>query len=186
MSQRPPRLAPLEPAAFTEEQRTLVGDWSHLNFARVAVRHPAAYRVFLPYIDKVIRETELTPRDREILVIRTLAHSEEVYEARHHDLIAHNAQMSDAELTAIRAEGEGLSEFDLALMRAADELVRDHDLSDATWEQLASRYTELQIMEVIFLVGCYAVMAMLTNSLGIPLESGKDTYRRLGELREYT
>ncbi len=186
MTQRPPRLEPLPPEQFTDEQRELVGDWSHLNFSRVVVRHPAMYRVFLPFIDKVIRATELPPRDREILVIRTLAHSGEIYEAHHHDLIARNAQMSDAEIAAIRQEGAGLSDFDRLLMRAADELAQGHDLGDDTWTLLAAQYTEVQLMELVFLVGCYTVMAMATNSLGIPLESDQAAYQRLDELRKYT
>jgi hypothetical protein len=49
-----------------------------------------------------------------------------VYEARHHDLIAHNAGMTNAEIEAARTDGKDLSSFDKSLMRAAAELVRDH------------------------------------------------------------
>ncbi|TGD71193.1 carboxymuconolactone decarboxylase family protein [Mangrovimicrobium sediminis] len=180
------RIPPLDPADFSDEQRELVGEWTHLNFSRVIVNHPAAYRVFLPYIDKMIRQTELTPRDREVLVLRTLAFSDEVYEAQHHEMIAHNAQMSDAEIAAIRGDGAGLSERDLLLMRAADELIASHHLGEATWAELAAHYNDVQLMEIVFLVGCYTVMAMTTNSFGIPLEGSDASFERITELRDYT
>ena len=41
-------------------------------------------------------------------------------------------------------------------------------------------------MEVVFLVGCYTVMAMLTKSFGIELESDPATDERLKAMRQYT
>jgi hypothetical protein len=42
------------------------------------------------------------------------------------------------------------------------------------------------MMEVVFLVGCYTVMGMLTNSFGIPVETEAGTFEELTELRQYT
>jgi hypothetical protein len=53
------RIAPLSPDDFTDEQKALVGDWHHLNFSRVLVQHPGMYRVFLPFLDKLIRGSAL-------------------------------------------------------------------------------------------------------------------------------
>ena len=60
--------------------------------------------------------------------------------------------------------------FDLALVCAAEELVRDHCLSDTTWQLLAQHYSRTQLMELVFLVGEYAMTAMATNSFGIPID----------------
>ena len=54
MSGMPCRIPPLSPDEFTDEQKGLVGEWHHLNFSRVLVRHPGMYRIFVPFIDKVI------------------------------------------------------------------------------------------------------------------------------------
>src|SRR3546814_8723581 len=84
MNASSPRIPPLHPEEFTDEQKELVGPWSVLNFSRVLARHPSLYRVFVPVVEKVIRYTDLPPRDREVLVIRTLAQCNETYEADHH------------------------------------------------------------------------------------------------------
>ncbi len=180
------RVPPLEVAEFSEEQAALVGRWSHLNFSRVLVRHPALYRAFMPYIAQVIPGSTLPPRDREVLVVRTLALGGDVYEAHHHVQIALKAGMSEADIAAVRAADAGLSEWDQVLVRAADELVQRQKLSDASWDLLGQRYSREQCMEVVFLVGCYNVMAMLTNSFGIALESDPEADAKLKAMRQYT
>ena len=88
-------MPPLAVAEFSEEQAALVGDWTHLNFSRVLVRHPALYRAFMPYIAQVIPGSSLPPRDREVLVVRTLALGGDVYEAHHHVQIALKAGIDE-------------------------------------------------------------------------------------------
>ena len=182
----PVRVPPLAVADFTAEQAALVGDWTHLNFSRVLVRHPALYKVFVPYIAQVIAQSSLPPRDREVLVVRTLALGKDVYEAQHHVQIALKAGMSDADIAAVRANDASLADLDRLLVRAADELVAKQQLSDAVWTALGERYGEQQQMEVVFLVGCYTVMAMLTNCFGIAVESDPELDERLKALRQYT
>ena len=186
MSNFPPRIAPVAPEHFTPEQAELVGAWSHLNFSRVLVRHPALYRVFVPYIQQVIPGSTLPPRDREVLVIRTLAICGDEYEAAHHAQIALKAGLGEADIAAAASADTSLGEWDRLLTEAADELVREQYLTDATWASLAERYSEEQIMEVVMLVGCYTVMAMVTKSFGMALESNPDVDERLKELRQYT
>lgn len=186
MHQDPVRIAPLAVDRFTDEQKVLVGDWHHLNFSRVLVQHPGMYRVFLPFLDKLIRGSTLPPRDREILCIRTLALGGDVYETHHHVTIARKAGMTEAEIEAARTGGAGLSQFDQCLVRAAEELVREQCVSDPTWACLAERYSREQTMEVVFLVGCYTVMAMITRSFGMQVEQDPEAHQRLAKLREYT
>ncbi len=184
MKNKPPRLAPLSPAQFNQRQRELVGDWSAMNFARVAVRHPSLYEVFLPYLARLIRESSLPPRDREILVIRVLAIAQEEYESAHHRHIAITAGLDETEIEAIRKGGQTLSAPEQLLIRAADELVQNQTLEDSTWDGLAGQYDEVQLMEIVYLVGCYCTMAMLTKTFEIAIEPDAET--AFSGLRDYT
>jgi len=180
------RIPPLKPADFSPEQKQGVGDWGVLNFSRVLARHPALYRVFVPFIEKVISFTDLPPWDREVLVIRALDQCGDVYEATHHVDIAYKVGMTDAQIDAVKAGGADLSEFDRCLIRAADELVHEHCISDATWQALAKRYSTIELMEVVGLVGCYTTIAMVTRSFEMQLESKDEVARELAALRTYT
>lgn len=181
------RIPPLSPSDFTAEQKEVVGAWDVLNFSRVLAHHPSLYRAYVPFIEKVIRFTHLTPHDREILAIRTLALCGDTYESSHHVDIARNCDMTDAQIEAAKAgTGEALSEFDHHLIKAADNLVLRHRISDATWQALAQRYSTIELMEVVGLVGCYTTLAMITRTFGIQLESREQAAESLETLRDYT
>ncbi len=166
-----PRIPPLSPDAFTDEQAAIAGDHAKFNFARVMVQHPQLYKSFIPFAEQLMRRSGLPPRDREILLLRTLALCHEAYEAPHHVLIARQVGMTDLEIAAARAGGGDLPAFDRALLRAAEELVLDRCVSDTTWRMLAQRYSQAQLMEVVFLVGAYTMSSMATNSFGIPIDA---------------
>ena len=187
MSTRTPRIPPLAPEDFTAEQAELVGDWTHLIFSRVIVRHPELYRIFVPYIEQLIAGSSLPPRDREVLLLRALGMSgTETYETHHHVMIARNAGMDEADIQAAIRGGAQPSEWDETLVRATEELVHNQRIGDETWAALAERYSERQLMEVVFLVGCYNTMAMLTQSFGMELEGAPEDFERIEKLRTYT
>lgn len=188
MTKDAPRIPALDPESFTPEQKEAVGDWHVLNFSRVLANHPALYRAYVPFIEKVISHTDIPPRDREILCIRTLVKCGDVYELSHHETIARNkVDMTDAQIAAIKADGEGLSDFDKTLMQAADELVSDQRISDPAWEALARRYSTVELMEVVGLVGCYIALAMMTRSFEIQIEvNDASAEDELEALRQYT
>jgi len=181
-----PRIPPVPPEAFSDEQKALVGEWSQMNFTRVIVNHPELYRVFLPLIKKLIPGSNLPPRDRQILVLRLLTLYGEVYELTHQVMISrHNAAMTDAEIEMARAgEGDDLSPFDRTLIRAAEELVGDRYIRDETWNELGERYSTVQLMEVVALVGGYTMLAMATKNYGIQLEDPA-TFDGFAEMRKY-
>ena len=183
----PVRIPPVAPENFTEEQAELIGDWKHLTFSRVIVNNPKMYRTFVPHIEAVIARSSLPPRDRQVIVLRTLACCNDTYELAHHITISRNAGISDAEIAAFQSgEGDCLSDFDRPLIDAADELRHDQFISDATWQLLAKRYSVEQLMEVVFVAGCYQTMAMLTKTFGMQVEAADGEFSEINKLRAYT
>lgn len=181
------RIAPVEPENFTAEQAELVGDWKHLVFSRVIVNNPKMYRTFVPHIEAVIAKTSLPPRDRQAIVLRTLAICNDTYELAHHLTISRNAGLSEEEIGAFQSgAGDCLTDFDRTLIAATDELEHDQFVRDATWEALAARYSVEQLMEVVFVAGCYQTMAMLTKTLGMQIEETNDEFEDINRLRAYT
>ena len=82
------------------------------------------------------------------------------------------AGLTDDDLVRI-AEGPtapGLSELDKLLLTAVDELRADACLSDATWQALAAKYDQKQMMDLVFTVGQYNLVSMALNSFGVQLD----------------
>ena len=126
-------------------------------------------------------------RSLNALVLRTLATSNDTYELAHHIRISKTAKVTDDEIAAFQSgTGDCLTAFDKVLIRAADELKRDQKIADDTWAALAERYSTEQLMEVVFVVGCYLTMAMLTKTFGMQLESADGEFEDLNKLRAYT
>lgn len=91
-----------------------------------------------------------------------------------------------AEIAAARSgAGPELSDFDLGLVSAAEKLVADQRIGDDTWQLLARRYSQVEMMKVVGLVGCYVMMTMFTKSCGVELED-EQTFNAFAEKRQYT
>jgi alkylhydroperoxidase family enzyme len=174
------RIPPVEIAEFTPEQADAIGNWTHLVFSRVLVNSPRMYRSFVGHLEELIARTELPARDRQIICLRMLELCGDVYEKTHHIVISRRSGLNDEDIEAvIEGEGPSLSTFDRAVVKATDELFRDQKIGDATWAALAERYSTEQLMEVVFLAGCYQTMAMLTKSFGIQLEPDLESFNAL-------
>ena len=171
-----PRIPLVSRDAYTADQAALASGRDIYNMTRMLVRHPDFYRVFVPYVDKLMSRSLLPHRDREILILRTLALCDESYEEHHHARVARTLGMSAAEVKAAQAgQSATLGAFDQALVRAAEELVNDHCLSDKSWSALAKTYNLEQMIEVVFLVGAFTMLSMATNSFGMPLDDDTST-----------
>jgi 4-carboxymuconolactone decarboxylase len=173
-----PRIPPL-PAEEQDEQAhellagVRVADAPAANIFATLVRHPGLFRRWLPLGGKLLAG-KLPARDRELLILRTAVLCQAEYEWGQHRLIGMASGVSEAELALVQ-EGPGAAgwkPFDAALLTAADELHADARLSDATWEALAARYDERQLIEVPMVVGHYHMVAFTLNSLGVQLEPG--------------
>ena len=174
MSQRAKtRIPPVLPENFSPEQQAVAEGLENFNFARVMVHHPDLYRVYIPFAEKLMAGSILSPREREIVILRTLALCGETYDAPHHRHIARQIGMTEGEIDAAAAgQNKHLSPCEQVLVAAAEELVSRHLVSEDTWSLLQQHFSRRQLMEIVFLVGNYTTMAMATNTFGIPLEEG--------------
>ena len=67
-------------------------------------------------------------------------------------------------------EAEGWSDLDAAIVRAVDELIADAIVSDGTWQTLATEFDPHQLMDLVFTVGAYELLAMAFRSFGVELD----------------
>jgi 4-carboxymuconolactone decarboxylase len=174
----PPRIPPLPADEQDEQARELLGgvrvtDAPAANIFATLVRHPGLFRRWLPFGGKLLTG-KLPARDRELLILRTALHCRAEYEWGQHRLIGLSAGISEDEIDRVRQGpgADGWDPFDAALLTAADELHSEARISDPTWETLASRYDERQLIEVPMVVGHYHLVAFTLNSLGVQLEPG--------------
>jgi hypothetical protein len=61
MQQASPRIAPLSPDEFSDEQKRQLGGFVSMNFVRVTMRHPDLNSTFMPLLTKLVAGSNLTP-----------------------------------------------------------------------------------------------------------------------------
>jgi len=140
------------------------------HFAGMA-RPPAMFRCQLETGTMFFSQCPLPPRERELAILRTAWHAGAPYEWGEHVDIARKLGMSPLETDNIRLgpDAPEWSGHERALLTAVDELFADKMISDATWAKLAETWNEAQLIELPCLVGQYLGVAMLQNSLRMPL-----------------
>ena len=175
-----PRIAPLQDSEFTPEQidrlsKSRQKDGSILNIFRTMVRSPDAFRAFSWWGGYIMSRNSLTPRDREIAILRVGWLCKSGYEWTQHHRIGLQSGLSEAEIARIKV-GAAAAEWtaaEKALIAAVDDLNRDHFVSTHSWVELSKHYSERQCMDLVFTVGQYTQVSMILNSFGVQLDQGQ-------------
>jgi AhpD family alkylhydroperoxidase len=138
------------------------------NVLGLLARHPDLARSFLTFNKHLLGSSTLPPRTRELAILRVAWRRRCRYEWAQHVLIARRAGVTDAEIAEVRA-GTGT-----LLNGAVDELETESRLSDKTYAALAENLDERQLMDLVFTVGAYGLLAMALNSFEVELDPGLD------------
>ena len=140
----------------------------------VMLRHPALAQAFLTFNNHIATASTVSRRIRELLILRIgwLRRSE--FEFVQHLLLGARAGLSEAELERVQlgADAPGWSPEDADLLRAVDELHTHARIQDETWQRLAARFDTAQLLDILFAVGCYDLLALVFNSTQVALEPG--------------
>ena len=149
-----------------ERNGEVLGVWS------TCANAPSLCNAWLEFTDYLLRESSLPIRDRELLILRIGYLNQGAYEWAAHRGLALSVGISEDELKdiTIGSSADSWSEWDSALLKAAEELHEAALVSEETWTTLSRQYDTRQMMEVVFTVGQYNLVAMYLNSLGVQFE----------------
>jgi len=88
------------------------------------------------------------------------------YEYIAHVSLGKKAGLSDAELANIQRgpDAPGWDPLDADLLRAVDELHRGGEIGDATYTRLSVHFDARQLLDLVAIVGCYGMLAMVLNT----------------------
>ena len=191
-NQFPPRVSPLLPPEWDAETRDAASAFpsardfvvSHhqadgargMHGFGVILRHPALAKAFLTFNNHVAVASSVSKRIRELLILRVSWLRRSEYEFVQHLVLGRNAGLTEAELERVQVgpDAPGWDPVDADLVRAVDELHADARIQDATWARLSAHFSATQLMDIVFAVGCYDVLAMVFKTLGAQLEPGVD------------
>jgi alkylhydroperoxidase family enzyme len=164
---RPPGSARQRPAPGPSQDRPVS------NIVGIFAWHPALAKAFFAFNSHLFHST-LSARDREMATVRIAWLRRGEYEWAQHVRMAKSAGLSDEEIDAIMAGPDSpvWGPRDAALLRAVDEIAADHYVSDETWKRLSEDFDRKQLMDLVFTIGAYDLLAVAFNTFGLQLDPG--------------
>jgi 4-carboxymuconolactone decarboxylase len=136
------------------------------NVLSTMLRHPALTAAYLPFNAYLLTASTLSPRVREVALLRVVHLSNCEYLWSHHLPIAARAGLTDTEIAGIRG-GHCDDSTDRLVIQAVDELITDRTIGQQTWDRLCDTFSQQECMDLTFTVGGYLLLALAVNTFGI-------------------
>jgi alkylhydroperoxidase family enzyme len=139
------------------------------NLVGTFARHPDLMRAFLTFNGHLLYGATITARTRELLILRVANLRESDYEWAQHTLLAGDAGLTPEEISRVTKgpDAAGWSAIDRSLLRAADELVLDGAVAESSWEDLAAEFDDRQLLDIVFTVCAYELLAKVLRSVDV-------------------
>jgi 4-carboxymuconolactone decarboxylase len=136
------------------------------NAIATFVNHPDLTRSYLTFSFYLLRRSTLAPRLRELAVLRIAHLTSCAYEWDEHVTIGKREGLTDDDITALQ-RGDAADDFDRTVLTAVGELVEKARITDETWAALGERMDKRELMDFVFTVGGYHMLAMALNTFGV-------------------
>jgi 4-carboxymuconolactone decarboxylase len=175
-----PRIAPLEPP-YEPEIEAALRKWmppgaetEPLKLFRTLTVHDELASRMRPLGAGILGHGRVDPREREIVIHRTCARAGAEYEWGVHVLaFGKPLGLSNEQIAATvhgQADDPAWSERDAQLVQLADELHESCAVSDRLWAQLAERFSEDQLLELVITAGWYRLLSYVINAARVQHE----------------
>lgn len=182
-----PRIPPMKKSEWDPETEALFQrmgyntDEEVYNIFKTLAYHPKLLKRWLPFANHILFKSTLSPRLREIAILRIgwLCNSE--YEWTQHVRIGKiEAGMTDADFSALEVGSEDIhwAEIEKLVLCSVEELYYKQYIEDDTWSKLVKHLSQQQIIDLVATVGNYTLVSMMLNSFGVQLDDWLTTYTK--------
>ena len=149
------------------------------NILKTLAHHPKMFKRWLPFANHVLFKSSLSPRIREIVILRTgwLCHSE--YEWTQHVRIGREeADMVEVDFMALEkgSDDPHWNSEERVVLRGVEELIKDKQISDVVWDEMGKYFNQTQMMDIVAAVGNYTLVSMMLNTFGVQLDGWLEQY----------
>jgi 4-carboxymuconolactone decarboxylase len=144
------------------------------NASMTLANHPRLAAATFALGRHLLLESTLPHRLRELVTLRISWRLKSEYEWHHHVRFIKTLGATDAEIDAVKLgpDATNWTPQERAALRLADELRDDGRVTDATWNELCKTLDRHQMMDLVFTVGQYVMLAWSFEALQIEIEPG--------------
>jgi len=134
--------------------------------------HPELMKAWSPFRNHVVGNSSLSPRQRELLILRTACNCEADYEWVHHVERGLKAGLEKNEIERVKQGpgARGWAQDEAALLSAADDCHRNYQMTAKTLEKVGQYFNTQQQLDIAVTVGMYMTLALIIKSWDVPME----------------
>jgi alkylhydroperoxidase family enzyme len=144
-----------------------------LNIFKVMAHNPAILRDWLRLATPLLTGgLSLSPRLREIAILRVAQASGSDYEFAHHIRIAQQAGLTEQEIASLKTFDTAacFSDLDRAVVRYTDAAARLTPEASDIARELKNSLSDREIMELSFCIGHWCMLARILVPLQVPVD----------------
>jgi alkylhydroperoxidase family enzyme len=181
------RIVPLE-APFAPEAAELLAQMMPAGAPPIAlfrtfVKNRPMTAAMIPWGTYALgRQSSLTRRERELVILRTCARCGCDYEWGVH--VAHFAERAGLTIAQLASLAGGTyadhcwpDERDRLVVETVDALHDTSDVDDDLWSRLSSSFEEPQLLDLLLLTGWYHAISFVAQATRLPPENGAPSLR---------
>ena len=167
------RLPYVDPEAAPETVREALARLPvKLNIFRMMAHAETSFRPMLSLGMSILMQQKLSPKLRELIILRVGSLSRARYEWVQHVPIALAAGATEAQIAALeRDDVTGpFDELERAVLRFTTEVVNEVRAGDETFAALAALVSPREVVEVLLTIGYYMMIARVLESTAVDLD----------------
>lgn len=179
--ERSPRIGSLPQSEWTPEVEAIFPilvppgsgvSGADFNSVLMLAHLPELAGPFMRFNVAVGRGVSVPARLRELAILRVAWRRNCLYEWVHHLHGGAAAGLVAMHFDAIQRDeiGERFAPLEQSVLKAADEICAQGNLTDPTWSALAEHLDKKQILELVFVIGCFQLVSTLLNTTGVEVE----------------
>ena len=144
------------------------------NAVKALIHAPEVSLASMRFHKALTQSQGLAPRLKELVILRVLWLNRAEYQWSQHLLISSRYGFGIGDYTAIKTGtvSQEWSELEALAIEAVDQLEKVGNIDDALWSGLVQRLNNGQILELLYLVGGFKMVAWIFNAIRLDLDPG--------------
>jgi 4-carboxymuconolactone decarboxylase len=174
------RIPYLSPEEMAPEYREMLKERFDLNLYRMLPHAPTVGVGFLKMGGAILRDSELDPQLREIVILRVGFLSKASYETHQHKRIGRKVGLTDEKIAAIEHDPSSavFSPLEKLVLRYTDDVVANVKASDALFNELLSKLTNRTMAELTLTIGFYMAVSRFLENFEVDIETHEISSQR--------
>ena len=176
----PARMPQIQPEDFSDEAKAMFARWTQGPFKdadknpvlKTFIHAPKLADLFSQLNLHLLLTNSVPVRQRQIAIMRTAWITKATYMWSSHLRTSMSFGL-EPELyrpLQVGADDPYFTEFEKVIIRATEELVNDRKIGEANWAALSAEWSHEQMLDFMFTVGAYVLVAGVMRSTGVERE----------------